>query len=323
MDIDTRLLRSFAVVCEEGQLTAAASRLFVSQPTLTKQVRQLETQLGVELFQRSRSGMTPTAAGNALAAHATALLSAWDGALRATREAAGRGCPAALRVGFEGSTINLMNRQTVTEFTRLMPGWQVEMRQNNWFDPSSGLAAGEIDLALWHAPQWMAQRYAVAVLGVEERCAVLPAGHRLAGRELIDFTELVDDPFVAIPQESAYWRDYWLAMDERRGRPVRIGAVAHNADEWLAAVACGQGIGFAPQTMSRLAPRSDVVYRPVRGLSPSQVGLYWPRDRPLTPAMSAFIRSCRTTIAFAARAVPVGELAGQATSEGSASKGSG
>ncbi|GAA3124031.1 hypothetical protein GCM10020254_84040 [Streptomyces goshikiensis] len=64
MDLDTRLLRYFAVVAEEGSLTGAAERLFVSQPALTKQIRRLEDGLGVRLFTRSRSGMTLTEAGS-------------------------------------------------------------------------------------------------------------------------------------------------------------------------------------------------------------------------------------------------------------------
>ncbi|MFF1905791.1 LysR family transcriptional regulator [Kitasatospora sp. NPDC058218] len=299
MDVDTRLLRSFAAVCEEGQLTAAAARLFVSQPTLTKQIRQLETLLGVELFERSRRGMAPTHAGRALAERTGPMLAGWDDALRATRAAAAEQ-GSTLRVGFEGGTINLMTRRTVTDFTRRMPGWQVELRQNSWFDPTSGLASGEIDLTLWHAPPSLSEQYNVAVLGEEPRCAALPAGHRLAGHDVIEFGELLDEPFVAIPLEAGQWRDYWLAVRERGGRPVRIGAVAHNSDEWLAAVVCGQGIGFAPEAMSRLAAREDVAYRPVRGLSPSQVGLYWPKDRELTPAMAAFVRSCRATVGFSA-----------------------
>ncbi len=300
MDIDTRLLRSFAAVCEEGQLTAAAERLRVSQPALTKQIRLLEERLGVELFRRSRSGMTPTPAGNALAAHAADLLVSWDGAMRATRDAAAQGA-ASLRVGFEGGTINLVGRRTVTDFTRRMPGWQIEIRQTSWFDPAAGLTAGEIDLALWHAPSWMAQRYGVSLLGVDQRCVALSVGHRLAGRQVIDFTELLDEPFVAMPEEAGHWRDYWLATQERQGAPVRIGAVAHNADEWMAAVACGQGIGISPETISRLSTRPGVVFRTVRGLGPSHVGLYWPRERPCTPAMTAFIRSCRATVEFGPR----------------------
>src|SRR5437660_1565633 len=129
MDIDTRLLRYFAVVCEEGQLTAAAARLFITQPTLTKQIRQLEAQLGVQLLHRSRSGVTPTPAGHALAGHAVALLEGWETALWATRQAADA-AGGTLRVGFEGSTINLVGLRTMEDFARRMPGWQVRMKQN-------------------------------------------------------------------------------------------------------------------------------------------------------------------------------------------------
>src|SRR5262249_59582510 len=102
MDVDTRLLRYFAAVAAEGNLTRAAERLFVSQPALTKQIKQLESQLGVRLFTRSRTGMTLTAAGQALADSAPAVLAGWDRALREAKAAASRAAPA-LRVGFMSS----------------------------------------------------------------------------------------------------------------------------------------------------------------------------------------------------------------------------
>ncbi|MFK0192308.1 LysR family transcriptional regulator [Kitasatospora sp. NPDC090308] len=308
MDVDTRMLRYLTVVAEEGQLTAAAARLGVSQPTLTRQVRALERQLGVELFRRSRTGVAPTAAGAELVARAAALLAGWEGALRATRLAAAE-AGGELRVGFEGSTINLLGRAVVKDFTRRMPGWRVRLRQNDWFDESSGLASGELDLALWHAPASMAERYAHAPLGTEERWAVLAADHRLAARTALDAAELWDEPFVAIPEQAGVWREYWLGAPERGGRPVRIGAVAHNADEWMAAVACGQGVGFAPRAVGRWASRPDVRCLPVRGLGPSLVGLFRAPGRAETPAMAAFAESCRLHLEVQFRATGGGRSA--------------
>jgi len=105
MDVDTRLLRYFAAIAAEGNLTRAAERLFVSQPTLTKQIQQLESQLGVRLFTRSRAGMTLTAAGQALADKTPAVLADWDQALRKTKAAASRAARV-LRVGFISSAAN-------------------------------------------------------------------------------------------------------------------------------------------------------------------------------------------------------------------------
>ncbi|RKE18041.1 LysR family transcriptional regulator [Streptomyces sp. TLI_171] len=312
MDVDTRMLRYLTMVCEEGQLTAAAARLGVSQPTLTKQVRALERELGVELFRRSKAGVSPTAAGAELAGHAKQLLAGWEEALRATRRAAAE-AGGELRVGFEGSTINLLGRAVVEDFARRMPGWRVQMRQNNWFDESLGLASGQLDLALWHAPACVAERYAHVLLGTEERWVVLAADHRLAARVTVHADDLWDEPFVSIPEEAGLWRDYWLGAPERGGRPVRIGAVAHNADEWMAAVACGQGVGFAPQSAARWAGRPDVRCLPVRGLSPSLVGLFRLPGRALTPAMEAFAESCRLHLEVQFRAAGGGRSPAEGT----------
>src|SRR4051794_37541830 len=105
MDVNTRLLRYFAVVAEEGNLTRAAERLFVSQPALTKQIRQLEGQLGLPLFVRSRAGMTLTAAGQALAGRLPAVLAGVDDALREAKNAAGIAARV-LRVGFLAGAAN-------------------------------------------------------------------------------------------------------------------------------------------------------------------------------------------------------------------------
>src|SRR5215470_2071205 len=121
MDVDTRLLRYFAAVAAEGNLTRAAERLFVSQPALTKQIKQLETQLGVRLFSRSRAGMTLTEAGQALAGSAPGVLAGWDPAVRETKTAASRAARV-LRVGFMSSAANEATQQIIAAFALPRPG---------------------------------------------------------------------------------------------------------------------------------------------------------------------------------------------------------
>ena len=110
----------FAAVAAEGNLTRAAERLFVSQPALTKQIRRLESQLGVRLFTRSRAGMALTAAGQALADSTPALLAGWDHALRETKAAASRAAQV-LRVGFMSSAANEATQQIIAAFARRRP----------------------------------------------------------------------------------------------------------------------------------------------------------------------------------------------------------
>ena len=124
MDVDTRLLRYFAAVAAEGSLSGAAERLFVSQPALTKQIKQLEGQLGVKLFTRSRAGMTLTTAGQALAGRIPGMLAGWDQVLRETRAAA-----RVLRVGFMSSAANEATQQIIAAFGRRRAGWRVDLQQ--------------------------------------------------------------------------------------------------------------------------------------------------------------------------------------------------
>ena len=228
MDVDTRLLRYFAAVAAEGNLTRAAERLFVSQPALTKQIRQLESQLGVRLFTRSRAGMTLTRPARRWP-QTPAVLAGWDQALRETKAAASRAARV-LRVGFISSAANEATQQIIAAFARRRPGWRVDMQQAAWSDPTAGLASGDVDAALLRLPFPGQDDVRVEVLLTEPRWVVLPATHPLAARDQISFSDLWDEPFVAAPEETGWWRDYWLATSERQGHPVRIGDVTDQPD---------------------------------------------------------------------------------------------
>ncbi|MFF7794541.1 LysR substrate-binding domain-containing protein [Streptomyces sp. NPDC007991] len=291
MDVDTRLLRYFIVVAEEGTLSRAAERLFVSQPALTKQIKRLEIQLGVRLFTRSRTGMTLTEPGWTLAERVPALLADWDQVLRETKSAAGRAARL-LRVGFIASAANEATPRIIAEFSRRRPGWRVDMRQATWSNPSAGLADGDVDVALLRLPFPGQDTLRTAVLFTEPRWVALPEGHALAARDVIPFRDLWDEPFVAAPPETGWWRDQWLATDERGGHPVRIGAVTDQPDDWLSAIANGYGIALAPASAARFYARPGITYRPVSGVSPSQVGVAWAVADDGNPVVQDFVHCC-------------------------------
>ncbi|MFC7275811.1 LysR family transcriptional regulator [Paractinoplanes rhizophilus] len=293
MDVDTRLLRYFAAVAEEGNLTRAAERLFVSQPALTKQIKQLESRLALRLFTRSRSGMTLTPAGQALAARVPAILAGLDLALRDAKSAASRAAQV-LRVGYLAGAANEATQQIISGFTGRRPGWRVEMRAAAWTDPTAGLNDGDADVALLRLPFPDQERLRVRVLFAEPRWVALPVAHPLAGRDHIRLRDLWDEPFVAAPAETGWWRDWWLATDEREGHPVHIGAVTESGrpDDWLTAIASGYGVAFAPESATRYYARPDIVYRPVTGVSPSRVGVAWPPAADNDPVVQDFVRCC-------------------------------
>ncbi|SDJ78814.1 LysR family transcriptional regulator [Streptomyces indicus] len=296
MDVDTRLLRYFAAVAEEGNLTRAAERLYVAQPSLTKQIKQLETLLGVRLFVRSRSGMALTEAGRALAGRTPAVLDALAEAVREAKGAAVR-AERVLRVGIMGSGANEATPGIIAAFGERRPGWRVEMRQGEWSEPTAGLADGEVDAALLYLPFPGQERWRTAELFTEPRCVLLPAGHRLAARETIGFRELWDEPFVAAPAQAGSWRDWWLATEAREGRAPRIGAETRHPDDWLNAIANGYGIALAPSAAARYYPRPGIVQRPVTGVAPCTVAVVWPPAAEDNAVVREFVAVCREAVA--------------------------
>jgi DNA-binding transcriptional LysR family regulator len=291
MDVDTRLLRSFEAVAAEGNITRAAQRLFVSQPALTKQIKQLESQLGLQLFTRSRAGMALTAAGQALAEQAPVVLARWEQALREAR-AAGSRAARVLRVGFMSSAANEATQRIIAAFAARRPDWKLDLQQAAWSDATAGLASGDVDVALLRLPFPGQDEVRVEVLLTEPRWIALPVGHPLAARDEIAFEQLWDEPFVAAPESTGWWRDFWLALDERKGRPVRIGAVTDQPETWLTAIANGDGIALAPESAARYYARPGIVYRRVTGVGPSQVGVAWQPANDGNPVVQDFVHCC-------------------------------
>lgn len=290
MDVDTRLLRAFRAVAEEGHLTRAAARLHVSQPALTKRIRLLEQQLDARLFTRTATGMTLTAPGEALAASAPTVLDAWDAAETAVR-AAEIEASKVLRIGFLASAANERTQPILASFRERRPDWRVELRQAGWDDPIAGLASGDVAAAFLRVPFPRQSEFRVLTLFSEPRCIAMSTAHPLAGRGELRFEELLDEPFVAAPGTTGAFRDHWLAVEARSGRPVRVGAVTALPDDWLTAIAGGDGIALAPESAARYYARPDIAYLPVTGVAPTTVALAWPEPPPEDSPLADFIRA--------------------------------
>ena len=92
--------------------------------------------------------------------------------------------------------------------------------------------------------------------------------------------------------QTGPWRDYHLAAAERQGHPVRVGAVTDQPDAYLTAIANGDGIALVPESASRYYARPGITYRPVTGVSPSQVGVAWAPANDGNPVVQDFVRCC-------------------------------
>ncbi|MYT32008.1 MULTISPECIES: LysR family transcriptional regulator [unclassified Streptomyces] len=294
MDVHGRDLRYFTAVAEELSFTRAAERLFVSQPALSKQIRMLEKQVGACLFHRDRRAVRLTAVGEALLPHARGMLAAWEAAEVAVEEARAAELHT-LVIGMSTSPGRGLLPALRTRLVSRYPHARLVLRQVNWADPTAGLADGSCDVAFVWLPLPDSDRYQHVVVAQEPRLVALPQGHSLVARAAadsegtVDFTDLLDEPFLALPSEAGPLRDYWLALDARDGRAPRIGGVVGSAEETHEAVANGQGVALLATGNAPLVVRDEVIAVPVRGISPSRLAVAARRDdeRPLVLAYLA------------------------------------
>ncbi|MGI5473232.1 LysR substrate-binding domain-containing protein [Streptomyces sp. CA-132043] len=294
MDVHGRDLRYFTAVAEELNFTRAAERLFVSQPALSKQIRMLERQVGAPLFHRNRRAVRLTAVGQALLPHAHGMLAAWEAAETAMDEAKAAELHT-LVIGMSTSPGRGLLPALRTRLVSRYPAARPVLRQVNWGDPTAGLADGSSDVAFVWLPLPDGDPYRYAVVAQEPRLVALPQEHPLtvraaADREgAVDFTDLLEEPFLALPPEAGALRDYWLALDARDGRAPRIGGVVGSAEETHEGVANGQGVALLAAGNAPLVVREQVIAVPVRGISPSRLAVAARREdeRPLVVAYLA------------------------------------
>jgi DNA-binding transcriptional LysR family regulator len=301
MDVHGRDLRYFVTLAEELHFTRAAERLYLSQPALSKQIRMLERQLGAELFERDRQGVALTPVGIALLPHARRVLAAWDEAWQAAEQAKSNQ-RATLLVGMSTSPVRSGMLPAIrSRFTALHPGATVTLREISWGDPTAGLASKLTDVAFVWLPLPDPGRYRWTVVAEEPRLVAMPAAGPLARRierrlpepeAAVDFADLLDEPFLALPRSAGPLREYWLATDARDGKSPVVGAEISSVGETYEALMDGRGIVLLASGNAPLVALDGVITRPVRGLSPCRLALAW-RAGDHRPLVRDYARACQ------------------------------
>jgi DNA-binding transcriptional LysR family regulator len=251
----------------------------------------LERQIGAPLFERGRQGVSLTPVGAALLPHARRVLDEWDRAWHAAEQAKSRQ-RATLVVGMSTSPGRGGLLPAIrSRFTAIHPEATVELRQVSWEDPTAGLASAATDAAFVWLPLPDPGRYRWVVVAQEPLLVAMHGAHRLAGREVVNFADLLDEPFLALPQGAGPLRDYFLALDARQGRPPLIGAEITSTDETYEALLDGRGICLVAAGNAPLIALEGVITRPVRGVSPSLLALAW-RAEDRRPLVRDYARAC-------------------------------
>ncbi|MEV6849507.1 LysR substrate-binding domain-containing protein [Actinoplanes sp. NPDC051411] len=279
MDLDLRKLRYFAAVADKLHFGRAAEELHIAQPVLSRQIRALEKELGTPLLTRDSHGVALTDAGRQLLTDVGPLLaSAHAVRRRVTVAANGR---RRLMVGFRAG---IAVTPAVRQFAIRHPDVLVDLRRIEGDDQAAMLLDGRIDVGYVRLPIDEAG-LRVSPLYTEPRVAVLPAGHRLAGKEQIAEADLAGEPVL--------WPADTSTQPTKRPHPD-AGYQVWGVDETLEHVAAGRGISFLARSATVFYSHPEVSYVPIPDLAPDQVCLAVAESR-TSPLVDDFLSAAQAT----------------------------
>ncbi|MEU0879464.1 LysR family transcriptional regulator [Lentzea sp. NPDC005914] len=262
--MELRTLRYFVAVAEELHFGRAATRLHMSQPPLSRAIKQLETSLGTTLLNRSPAGVTLTESGHTLLHEAKALLEHADRIKS--------GLAKTITIGI----LDGKNAATLAKaFRRKHPNVEVRIREADLTDPTCGLRTNQVDIALTRGP-FTTDGLRTLALREDPVGAVLRADDPLAHRDHLTTTDLDDRTWFQFPEGTdEIWQNYWNGGKPRQGPTVRA------VQECVQSVLWNGTVGLAPLGHD-LGSELKVV--PIQDLPPSPVVIAWTKDDPLTRA---------------------------------------
>jgi LysR family hca operon transcriptional activator len=264
--MELRHLRYFVAVAETGSLTVAAEeRLHTSQPSLSRQIRDLEDEVGVQLFNRSARGVGLTASGRVFLDHARLALSQVDAATEAARRAA-KPMKQVFALGF-------LTGQEMTWLPRAMqilrdelPNIQVTVSSDYSPDLAQALARGRLDLAFLRAEPGFDLEY--RVVNKERLIVLMPSDHRLTAQTEIHPKDFMNEPFIMATNKAAVLHEVIERYLKENGIDVTPEHGVDNLAMAVSLVASTRGLALMPEYATNLLPWS-VVSRPVVGEAPT------------------------------------------------------
>jgi DNA-binding transcriptional LysR family regulator len=264
-DLDLRLVRYFVVVAEQRHFGRAAETLHVTQPSLSRQVRRLENQLGARLLDRTPQGSRLTEAGEVFLPRAKALLRSAAQAAAHTRAAAE---PSRLTVGY---VTNLYVTPAVRELRRRHPDADVHVVHLAYDEARSALLDRRVDAVVARLP-FPTDQLEVTVLYDEPRVVLVPLDHRLAGKESVTLDDIADEPLPRMPGADPAWSAFWRIDPRPDGRRAPDGPIVGAMADKFELVADGQAVAIAAGVRGH-AIRPDITAIPLYGVEPCHVVL--------------------------------------------------
>jgi LysR family transcriptional regulator, hca operon transcriptional activator len=265
--MELRHLRYFVAVAEAGSLTVAAEqRLHTSQPSLSRQIRDLEDEVGARLLTRRARGIELTPAGRAFLDHARSLLSQVEAAAEAARRVAHPAKPCFTMGFLTGHELTWMP-EALRILRDELPN--IDVMISSQYSPrlADGLSKGKIDAAFLRREKGV-PGLAYRILVKEPLMVILPGDHRLAALKAISPGDLVGETFVAVSDTAPVLRMVIDNYLKRSGINITPAHAADNITMGMSFIASTGGVGLLPAYAQNFLP-SSVTSRPLKGETPT------------------------------------------------------
>jgi DNA-binding transcriptional LysR family regulator len=289
-----RQLRYLVAIAEEGNITAAAKRLEVAQPTLSQAVFQLESELGVKLLERHSRGTRLTPAGVAFLIKARAAAAAEADAVETAAELA-RASHEGITIGFVGPPPAIARQELFAALACEHPRAQVSFRELPFPHGATLTWLAGVDAAICHCPA-TEDGVGVQSLCAEPRTLLAHSEHPLAGRRELTAAEALEERFVSYHADVQPGWAAFHSLDDQRGGPPRrtTEARARTPLEMLGIVSTAAGITSAPYADARLAEQTlpQIAAIPLVDAEPVSISLTWRQDN-RNPLIGALVSAAR------------------------------
>jgi len=286
--MEIRHFRYFLCVAQHGHFTRAAEQLGIAPPTLSRQIQDMERELGVRLFERNQREVNLTAAGQALLLEAEQAVRQFDAAQLGAQRA-GRGESGLIELGYVASAAysGILQAQ-VTRFSAAHPNVRLNIRETPMVDLPAQVRDGQLDIAYVRSPMELPDELDAIALHQEGFVLALPASSRINELKSIPASRLAEETFILPEQISGT-----LEVASLGGFEPRVGPQPGSLVAVITLVSLGQGVAIVPESVVARIRLPQVTYRPVEHCQASSwLGVIHRRFEK-APAVMRYIDSAR------------------------------
>ena len=285
--MELRQIHYFIEVAKREHVTEAAIYLHVAQSAVSRQIFNLESELGVDLFLREGRNVKLTPIGRIFLEHVEEAVTVLDNATREIKEYLDPG-QGTIRIGFPSSLATYTMPTAISAFRERYPNVKFHLKQGAYYPLIDLVAKGEIDMALLGPVPMREKKVKGNVLFTENLVALLPSDHRLANSKTLQLNQLKDESFILFP-EGFILREIIVDACKELDFHPNVAFEGEDIDAIKGLVSAGLGVTIVPEiTIFDCLPRKTVMVPIAQPSVDRTVGVIIPRDRQLLPTQNLF-----------------------------------